>query len=293
MSTSSTLPDSSALANSASSQNSGASSAAHAALDRVHNVLNALLDPEGGCPWDKGQDPMKMCEYIIEESHELIDAIRSGKPGHACEEMGDVLFLLIFTAQRYAEEGSFSLADALNHVADKMTRRHPHVFGDATFADKAAFTKAWEAIKQQEKAEQGEKAGGLFASMPQGLPPLTKAYRVHAKAAQVGFTWEEDEEVERQVEAEWLELLDALADGDAAAQEHELGDMVFTLAELGRRKGIKIAQATDLAAGRFLSRFECMERLAKEKNLDLATLSLDEKDELWNSAKECEKAQTN
>ncbi len=265
-------------------------SASHDALMRVHEVICKLLDPETGCPWDKEQQPLSMCEYIVEESFELVDAIRSGLPGHACEEMGDVLFLLLFTAHRYAEAGQFSLADALNGVADKMIRRHPHVFSGEDFGSKEAFVQKWEAIKKQEKAEKGE-SRGVFGSMPRNLPPLTKAYRVHAKAAQAGFTWPEDEEVERQVEAEWLELLDAMQSGDPKAQEQELGDMIFTLAELGRRKGIKVAQAVDMAANRFINRMERMEGYARDKGQVFAELSLDDKDELWNQAKAAQRAE--
>lgn len=265
---------------------------AQEALGHLQSVIEKLLDPAGGCPWDKAQTPVSLCEYLIEECHELVDAIRSGKPGHACDEMGDLLFLLIFTAQRYASEGSFSLADALNAGADKMTRRHPHVFGNATFATQAEFTKAWTQIKKAEKAATGEQETGALASVPTGLPPLTKAYRLHAKAAQAGFTWDEDEEVERQVEAEWLELLDARASGDPAAQEHELGDMIFSLVELGRRMEIKAAHATDMAANRFRARFQAMETLAQERGLDFAALSLDEKDELWNEVKAAEPKST-
>ncbi len=258
---------------------------AQQALSHIQTVIDKLLDPAGGCPWDKAQPPLSLCEYLIEECHELVDAIRSGKPGHVCDEMGDLLFLLIFTAHRYAGEGAFTLADALEAGAAKMTRRHPHVFGDASFANLTEFTKAWAEIKKAEKAAAGEQESGAFASVPTGLPPLTKAYRLHAKAAQAGFTWDDDEEVERQVEAEWLELLDARASGDPAAQEHELGDMIFSLVELGRRMEIKAAHATDMAANRFRARFRAMEKLAEERGLDFSALSLDEKDELWNAVK--------
>lgn len=258
------------------------------ALEHIQSVVDKLLDPEGGCPWDRAQTPVSLCEYIIEECHELVDAIRSGKPGHACDEMGDLLFLLIITARRFADAGSFSLADALNAGADKMTRRHPHVFGDAHFASQAEFARAWAEIKKAEKAEEGERDGGLLSSVPAGLPPLTKAYRLHSKAAQAGFTWDEEEDVERQIESEWLELLDARASGDETAKEHELGDMLFSLVELGRRMGIKAAHALDMADNRFRRRFEAMEKLAKERGRDFAALDLDAKDELWNEVKEQE-----
>lgn len=257
-------------------------------LLHFQNVIDQLIDPEKGCPWDKEQTPISMCEYLIEECHELVDAIRSGKPGHACDEMGDLLFVLLLMARRFELSGQFSLGDALKMGADKMVRRHPHVFGESDCNNLDELMKNWAAIKKAEKEAAADDAQGTLASVPSGLPPLTKAYRLHAKAAGTGFTWEEDEEVERQVEAEWLELLDARASGSEAAKEHELGDMIFTLVELGRRMGVKAGSAVDGAANRFRARFDAMEQLARKRGLDFKSLTLDEKDELWNEVKAAE-----
>lgn len=257
-------------------------------LARFIDVVNQLIDPEKGCPWDKEQTELSMCEYLIEECHELVDAIRSHKPGHACDEMGDLLFVLLLIARRYELAGQFSLGDALKMGADKMVRRHPHVFGNTPCNGMDDLMKNWAAIKKAEKEKEQGTAQGTLSSVPTGLPPLTKAYRLHAKAAGIGFTWEDEEEVERQVEAEWLELLDARASGSDAAKEHELGDMIFTLVELGRRMGIKAAAAVDMAAQRFRSRFEAMEALAQKKGVDFKSLSLEQKDDLWNEVKNAE-----
>ena len=257
-------------------------------LLRFQDVINQLIDPEKGCPWDREQTPVSMCEYLIEECHELVDAIRSGKPGHACDEMGDLLFVLLLMARRFELAGQFALGDALKMGADKMIRRHPHVFEEKSCESMDELMKNWAAIKKAEKEAEGEGAKGVLSSVPSGLPPLTKAYRLHAKAAGAGFTWDDDEEVERQVEAEWLELLDARASGSDKAIEHELGDMIFTLVELGRRMGVKAGNAVDFAANRFRSRFEGMEALAREQGLDFKELSLDDKDELWNEVKAAE-----
>lgn len=254
----------------------------HTELDRLNGVIDRLVGP-GGCPWDTEQTPESLTEYLVEECHELVDAIRSGKAADICEEMGDVAFLLLFISRLSADRGGPSLADALAEGAAKMIRRHPHVFGDAAYGGRAEQLRDWERIKREEKADGAPK--GTYDSLPRGLPPLTKAYRVHAKAERVGFTWPEDEEVERQVEAEWLEFLDALASGDEAAIAHEYGDHLFTLVELGRRKGIKAAVALDEATSRFLDRFVRMEALAREQGRSFPDLSLDEKDELWNIVK--------
>ncbi|MDE5832017.1 MAG: nucleoside triphosphate pyrophosphohydrolase [Desulfovibrio sp.] len=247
-------------------------------------VIDRLTAPDG-CPWDREQTPLSMADYIIEEGHELVAAIRSNDPAEICEELGDVFFILLFLANYYEKRGVFSLGDALEHNRAKMIRRHPHVFGDARFENTAEFLKTWEKIKKEEKDGSG-KPSGLFASLPSSLPPLVKAYRIHSKAARAGFTWPDDEEVERQVESEWLELLDAMRSENKEATAHELGDMLFSLTELGRRKGIKANEALDFAARRFLSRYAKMEELAAARGAILSELSLDEQDELWNLAKE-------
>ncbi len=258
------------------------------ALEELQNVIDTLTAPDG-CPWDKEQTPESLADYIIEESHELVSAIRSGNVAEIREELGDVAFLLLFVARLYQKRGDFSFDDALNRSRAKMIRRHPHVFGDTVFKNLEEQLQTWEQIKRAEHAEGPDAPRGLYDSLPASLPPLLKAYRIHSKAARVGFTWPEDEEVEQQVEAEWLEWLDASANGDLEAQKHELGDLLFSITELGRRKGIKASEALDLAARRFLRRFARMEELAREQGRDFTALSLDEKDELWNLAKAEEK----
>lgn len=260
----------------------------HDAFDKLNNVISRLIAPDG-CPWDKEQTPESLTEYFVEEAHELVEAIRSGSNADICSEMGDVAFLLILISRLSEKRGGASLADALSGNADKMIRRHPHVFGNAEYTSRDAQLKDWERIKREEKEQNtAVQPEGLYSSLPRSLPPLTKAYRIHSKAARVGFTWTEDTEVEQQVEAEWLELLEAFAEKDAEAIEHEFGDHLFSLVELGRRHNIKAAAALDAANRRFLDRFAAMEKLARERNLSFPDLALDEKDELWNQVKAAE-----
>ena len=259
------------------------------ALEELQLIIDKLTAPDG-CPWDKEQTPESLTEYIIEESHELVSAIRSGDVAEICEELGDVAFLLLFVARMYEKQGKFTLNDALNNNRAKMIRRHPHVFSNTVFDSLDEQLKAWEKIKRAEHTDEEGKPKGMFDTLPESLPPLSKAYRINSQAARVGFTWQDAEEVEQQVEAEWLEWLDASASGDQDAQKHELGDLLFSIAELGRRKGIKANEALDYANRRFLKRFARMEELAREQNLDFAALSIDEKDELWNTAKAEEQA---
>jgi ATP diphosphatase len=264
-------------------------SSPHAALDALLDVIDRLVGPDG-CPWDKEQTPESLADYCIEESCELVAAIRAGNLREVRAELGDVLFLLLFLSRLYADRGVFTLQDALESNAAKMIRRHPHVFGDARFDGKEEQLRAWERIKRHEQAD-GEGPKGVFDSLPAGLPSLIKAYRIHSKAARAGFTWPEDEEVERQVEAEWLEFLDAGRQG-RDAQSRELGDLLFTIVELGRRKGIKANEALDHTMLRFLARFDAMEKLARARDLDFAALSMDGKDELWNEVKALESARS-
>jgi len=253
-------------------------------LQKLQDVISALIAPDG-CPWDREQTPLTLCEYVLEEAHELVEAIRHGKTDDVAEELGDVMFLLVFISTLYAAKDSFTLDQVLSISAEKMIRRHPHVFSGTIFASREEQLSDWERIKRSEKTDAEGLPAGVFASLPKGLPPLLKAYRIHSKAARAGFTWDSDQDVEQQVEAEWLELVDAMQTDNKTAQEHELGDLIFTLVELGRRKGIKASAAVDGAAHRFLSRFAFMEAAARKKGSDFSSLSMEEKNALWDSAK--------
>ncbi len=255
----------------------------NSALEQLQTVIEKLIGPDG-CPWDKEQTPESLADYVIEEVFELVDAIRSGNTNDICEELGDVLCLILFIAKLYENKSAFSLDTALNYSSEKMIRRHPHVFAGVTFANIDEQLKEWEKIKRSEKKDK-DSIQGIYDSLPRALPPLIKAYRIHSKAARINFTWPEDQEVEQQAEAEWLEWLDVSQGQDKDAQMHELGDMLFTLVELGRRKGIKASEALDYTNLRFLERFEKMEALARERGLDFVSLSLDDKDALWNEVK--------
>ena len=260
------------------------------ALEELQAVIERLTDAENGCPWDKEQTHKSISGNMVEEAYEAVDAIEADDVAHMREELGDVLLQVVLQSQIAADAGEFTIDDVCRDVNAKIVRRHPHVFGDVTFDNLDEQLKTWEKIKRAEHTDAEGKPQGLFDSLPSSLPPLTKAYRIHTKAARVGFTWPEDEEVEQQVEAEWLEWLDASAGDDAEAQKHELGDLIFSITEMGRRKGIKASEALDLATARFLRRFARMEELARQQGKDFPDLSLDEKDELWNAAKEEEKA---
>ncbi|MDL2314283.1 nucleoside triphosphate pyrophosphohydrolase [Desulfovibrio sp. OttesenSCG-928-C14] len=258
-------------------------SANAAALEKVSRMLEVLIGPRG-CPWDKAQTLETLADYLLEETYELIDSIRNGGAAQQREEWGDVFFILLFMAQVAAREGRFTLPEALEENHAKMTGRHPHVFGDIHAESTAEIIANWEKIKKAEKARKQERPG-VFGSLPVELPPLYKAYRIHSKSASNNFTWDTDEDADQQVEAEWLEWYDACASGDKEAQEHELGDLIFSLVEAGRRRGIKAGAALDKTNARFLRRFAAMEALAAKRGQDFNALSQAEKDQLWDEVK--------
>lgn len=249
-------------------------------LHRLQEVLEALLGPSG-CPWDREQTPKSLADYIVEESHELVEAIRSGNAEDIREELGDVWFLLLFVGLLMERSGAFTLNEALDQASAKMVRRHPHVFANAEFADLDALWANWEQEKKKEKNGRGP-----FEGVPASLPPLLKAYRLHSKAARMGFTWQDDQGVREQMEREWQEWEQAEAAGDRESACAEYGDYLFTLVEYGRRKGFKANEALDLANRKFLSRFERLKQLADARGIVLENLDLDAWNALWNEVKD-------
>lgn len=255
------------------------------AFDTLRQVVDTLLGPDG-CPWDKEQTPQTLCDYIIEEAFELVEGIRAKNAAEAREELGDVLFLLIFVGTLYERQGEFSLADSLEESAAKMVRRHPHVFGEERYKDNEQLMRTWESIKRQEKDNGEETPPGLFDSLPKGLPPLLRAYRIHAKAARCGFTWNSDQDLEAQLISEWNEWREAEDSGDPNAKAEEFGDYLFTLVEYGRRRGVKANAALDTANRKFLSRFEVLEAKVHAQGRKVEELTLGELNTLWDQVKD-------
>lgn len=263
------------------------------ALTELFNVIDSLLG-EDGCPWDKKQTPQTLTDYILEEGFELVEAIRADKPEHSTEatrsevmeELGDVSFLLLFVATLYQRQGHFTLDDSLRYSAAKMIRRHPHVFGDLKLKDQNQLLQNWERIKRNEKKEDAdEQPTRVYDTLPKGLPPMLKAYRINSKAARAGFTWENDEDQAAQLQDEWNEWQEAKASGDKDRMQEEFGDYLFTLIEYGRRHGLKANMALDDANNKFLRRFNTMEDTARANGQDITDLTLDQLNSLWDKAK--------
>lgn len=253
------------------------------AVEALRRLIRRLRGP-GGCPWDREQTPASMVRYLLEEAHELADAVASGEEEAVCEELGDVLFQVLFLGECYEEAGRFDLETVCRGIVEKMTRRHPHVFGTARAADSAEVLRNWRRIK---KEEQGGRPGpaSRLDRLPGGLPPLLRAQALGERAAEAGFDWEEPEGVLAKLEEEVGEFRAARASADPAALEREIGDLLFTLVNLARRCGVSADAALRGAVLRFERRFRALEaRLAAEGRRP-EEVSQAEKDRIWEEIK--------
>jgi tetrapyrrole methylase family protein/MazG family protein len=247
--------------------------------------LIAALRGEGGCPWDRKQTPGTLTVYLIEEMYELVEAIHADDTAGVLEELGDVLFQVLFIAYMYAEDGRFSLEQVLGRIIKKMIRRHPHVFGDRHLDNSDQVKAQWRKIKQQEKGREDS----LLDSVPSGMPALMRAYRISERAAGTGFDWDTLEGVMAQAEAEWREF-GAEVDQPEHARNHEritmeLGDVLFTLVNVARLAGVHPESALAKSTGKFIHRFNQMEMAAADQNRALEEMSKAALEELWQAAK--------
>jgi ATP diphosphatase len=257
----------------------------------VQEVIQTLLGP-GGCPWDREQTPQSLGDYLIEETFELVDAIRREAAEHEIsEELGDVFFLLFFLSRLLSDQNQIPGLQAVWEAsAQKMKSRHPHVFADFECSTRDELHQKWEEMKRQEKGNVDaiEYARSSLASIPDSLPPLLRAYRLHAKAAKAGFTWNSDQDQEAALDREWIEWKQTRSENDYDREEDEFGDLLFSLVEYGRRRGIKANAALHRANLKFIRRFEAMLDLAHKEGLDWAAMSMEDKDDMWKRVKKGE-----
>ena len=259
---------------------------AQAELQRLLAIMAALRDPDHGCPWDREQSFATIAPYTIEEAYEVADAIARQDFAALPDELGDLLFQVVYHAQMAAEEGRFGFVDIARAIADKMVRRHPHVFGDAAARDAAAQTAAWEEQKRGERAARAET--GTLAGIPVDLPALTRALKLTARAARVGFDWPDATSVLEKLDEEVGELRAELAGADAARLTDEVGDMLFVVANLARKLGLDPEACLRHANMKFARRFGGVEaRLAAEGRTP-AEATLDEMEAQWQAVKRAE-----
>ena len=252
-----------------------------ASFERILAVLDRLLDPDRGCPWDREQTPASLVGYLLEETYELQEAIEETSAAGTQEELGDCFFLLCFLGRVLQAQGDFDLGEALGQAADKMIRRHPHVFTES-----GGLSSADQVLDQWHVLKQGEKGPGRYLSgVPRHLPALLRAHRLTTRAGRVGFDWKGAEDVLRTFEEEETELRQALSDGDQGRVAQELGDILFTLANLARHLKINAEEALQQANRRFLSRFQYIEEHLAAQGRSLEEATLEEMDRLWAEAK--------
>ncbi len=247
------------------------------------DLITRLRSPEGGCPWDIKQDIRTVGKYLIEEAYEVLDALDSGKPGDLREELGDLLFQILFLARIEEEKGRFDIGDVLEEITEKMVRRHPHVFGDATVSGVDEVKANWEAIKTVEKAEKGASAEGegRLGKVPRSMPALPRAQKITEAASRVGFDWDSVDGILAKIEEEIGEFRAALAGGAREEISGEIGDILFSTVNLSRFLGISAEEALRAAIKKFSDRFRFVEETLKEQGRSVETAGIAEMDSLW------------
>jgi MazG family protein len=258
-------------------------------IERLLDIMAKLRHPEDGCPWDSEQTFTTIAPYTIEEAYEVAEAI--GEDDHAalCEELGDLLFQVIFHARMAEEAGAFAFADVVAAVCDKMVRRHPHIFADAQVADAGAQTVAWEAAKAAERATKAERAGrvaSILDDVPHGFPALLRALKLQKRASRVGFDWQTALPALAKIEEEIGELRSEIAAGGSPERlADEIGDGLFSFVNVARHLAIDPESALRGTNAKFERRFRHIEAKLAASEESLAEMSLDDLDRLWEEAK--------
>lgn len=255
---------------------------AEAELRRLLDIMAALRDPDHGCPWDQQQNFASIAPYTIEEAYEVADAIARQDFASLPDELGDLLFQVVYHARMAEEAGRFAFDDVAQAISDKMVRRHPHVFGETEIATAAAQTVAWEELKASERAAKG--AASALDGVGTGMPALTRAAKLQRRAARVGFDWPTVAPVFEKIAEEIAELRQAMSEGDDRIED-ELGDLLFAVVNLARKLERDPEQALRRACRKFERRFRRVETLLAEGGKAPGAASLDEMEAKWQDAK--------
>lgn len=263
-------------------------------MERLVEVMRRLRAP-GGCPWDREQDLRSLRPYLVEECYEVLDEmdrVAFGGPWKPlAEELGDLLFQIVFHAQLASEQREFSFADIANAISDKIERRHPHVFGDKVVSGSTQVLENWAKLKAEERKAKHGHVGSVLDGVPSAAPALQRAERLTEKASRIGFDWPEVTGARAKVDEELAELDEAIASKDRDAIEHELGDVFFALANVGRKINTPPEDAARMANKRFTARFHAVERKLEALGVPFGEATLEQMDHLWDEAKAEEKAE--
>ena len=257
-------------------------------INKLVEIMATLRDPERGCPWDCAQTYASIIPHTIEETYEVADCIEREDYAHLKEELGDLLFQVVFLARIAQEQGLFDFDDVADAISEKLTRRHPHVFGNMKIESEAELKAVWESIKQQEReAKRPTEKKGALLNVEATHPAITHAYKLQQAAAKVGFDWPSTGPVFDKVQEELSELQQALEHPqDSAAIEHEMGDILFAVVNLSRHVGVKPETALRKVNYRFQARFQLMETLITSNNQNIDELTLEQLEAYWQQAKQ-------
>ncbi|HMP75957.1 MAG TPA: nucleoside triphosphate pyrophosphohydrolase [Kiritimatiellia bacterium] len=258
-----------------------------APLPRLLEIMRILRGP-GGCPWDHEQTLQSLKDHLVEESHEVLDAIDGGNRAELCDELGDLLLQVVFQAQICSEEGAFTFDDVARTIGDKLVRRHPHVFGDVKADNAEAVLKNWEAIK---KTERGEKPRSTLDGIPRSLPALHRAHLVQKRVARVGFDWDNVEGALAKIEEEVAEVRAALAGGNADEIREEIGDLLFATVNVSRFSGHNAEELLEQTIRKFVRRFDELEKRVHARGQSVSDLPLVDLDKVWEEVKAAEKSE--
>jgi len=253
-----------------------------AEFNRLTGIMRKLLGP-GGCPWDRQQTPDTVRAHLLEETYEVLAGLDERNPASVREELGDVLYQVVFLSALFEKDGAFDAAGVISGIADKLVRRHPWVFGDASVSSPDDAIRNWEKLKGDER--QGKKKDSVLDGIPPELPALLKAHRLASKAARVGFDWPDADAVLRKLDEEMGEFREVVRAGDTRRVEDELGDILFTLANVARKLDIDPESALRRTNEKFVRRFKYVEKTLRAQGKAPETATLDEMEALWQEAK--------
>ena len=254
-------------------------------FDELVHLMKTLRGPDG-CPWDRKQTLPDLKPYVIEEAYEVVDAIDRDDRRALMEEIGDLLLESVFIAEITREEGSFDVFDSITAIHDKLVRRHPHVFGDVEANDAEQVLVNWEKLKNEERKAENK---SVLSGVPAALPALLKSSRLTEKAGRVGFDWRRTDDVFDKLDEEIGELRDAVKGGDPQQIHDEMGDLLFTIANIARKTGVNPEEALQSTNRKFMRRFAAMEADVRASGRNLDQLTLEEMDALWDKAKAAER----
>lgn len=248
--------------------------------------LVEILRSDHGCPWDREQTPEQIKTYLLEEAYEVLEALDSGSTEDVCAELGDLLFHILFLSRIFEEAGSFNIGDVVQAITEKMIRRHPHVFGQAQVSSSDEVRQRWHEIKMAEAKDKDRAPNSFLDSVPRKLPALMRAYRISERAGKLGFDWPGVDSLLKKLDKELAEFKAALKRANSEKLAEQLGDLLFTIVNLGRFIRVHPEAALSRTISKFTKRFETIEQILKEQGRTIESASFQEMNAIWEQCKQ-------